>query len=174
MRHSFAVALATTTIVALLVSPDTSARAGDGARVRVGDRGELVRLFADRTFYGRYSNGSNFIEYYAPDGRVGYWDGCPHMGQWRIDAMSDGAFACFYYPTMAPPGPHCFDVFRASDRLEFSLRGGDPSGPAQAWTRMVRPGNPEQMSLTDSGCQISGLERDAIPAAIISGLSVGE
>ncbi|MCC7046361.1 MAG: hypothetical protein IT562_06585 [Alphaproteobacteria bacterium] len=165
MRHGFAVALATAVFVALLAPSGTVARAEADARVRISDRNELVRLFADQTFYGRYSDGSNFVEYYAPDGRVGYFDGCPHRGQWRIDAASDGAVACFVYPTMAPPGPHCFDVFRAGGRLEFTLRGTDPSGPAQAWTRMVSPGNPEQMSLTASGCQISRRVPHAPPLA---------
>ncbi len=128
-------------------------------RTLVADRTELTRLFVDRTFYGRYADGSDFIEYYAPDGRAGYWDGCPHSGRWWVAESGAQAVVCFVYPTMAPPGPHCFDVYRAppgrGGRLEFLLDGSYDNWPAHAWTRAIRPGNPEQLSLTASGCQIS-------------------
>jgi hypothetical protein len=152
--------MAAAVAVALLGWYTAGAVTDNGARARVTDRTELQLLFVDQTFYGRYGDGSNFVEYYAPDGRAGYWDGCPHAGRWRIETAADGAVACFVYPTMAPPGPHCFDVFRAKGRLEFLLHGSDPTWPAHAWTRQVRPGNPEQLSLTASGCQISSRHPD--------------
>lgn len=128
-------------------------------RSRIADRAALIREFTDRTFYGRYVDGSNFTEYYAPDGRAGYWDGCPHAGRWWVEARHEEAVVCFVYPTMSPPGPHCFGVFKApasrGGRLEFLLDGSDPRWNAHAYTRAIRPGNPEGLSLTASGCQIS-------------------
>jgi len=142
-----------------LIGRGADAITDSDGRTRIADRAELTRLFAERTFYGRYADDSDFIEYYAPDGRVAYWDGCPHTGQWWVEPASAGAVICFVYPTMAPAGPHCFNVYRApasrGDRLEFLLDGSNASWPAHAYTRMIRPGNPEQLSLTASGCQIS-------------------
>jgi hypothetical protein len=128
-------------------------------RTRIADQAELTRQFYDRTFYGRYADNSNFTEYYAPDGRAGYWDGCPHAGKWWVEQRKDEAVVCFLYPTMSPAGPHCFGVFRAPQsrgaRLEFLLDGSDPRWNAHGYTLAIRPGNPEGLSLTASGCQIS-------------------
>ncbi|MCK6449399.1 MAG: hypothetical protein L6R19_00850 [Alphaproteobacteria bacterium] len=143
---------------------DAGAITDNEERTPITDRAELTRLFVDRTFYGRYADNSKFIEYYAPDGRAGYFDGCPHSGRWWVAESGGEAVVCFVYPTMAPPGPHCFDVFRAATRnggrLEFLLDGSDASWPAHAWTRAIRPGNPEQLSLTASGCQIGQSVRE--------------
>jgi hypothetical protein len=131
-------------------------------RAPIAGRAELTGLFADHTFYGRYAGGSNFVEYYAPDGRLAYWDGCPHSGRWWIE----GATACFHYPTMLGGNTFCFDVYRApSAGLEFRTSGSDPLWIADAYTSKIAPGNPENMSLSASGCQISELhlkEREEI------------
>lgn len=145
------------------VAADTVAVANGAERLRVDDQAELSRLFADRTFYGRYSDGSNFVEYYAPDGRLAYWDGCPHTGRWWIEA----ATACFEYPTLAGGSTFCFDVYHAPlDRgrqLEFLAPGSAPDWIATAFTRMIAPGNPENLSLTASGCQVSQYRPPAPP-----------
>ncbi len=163
-RSRLAAALTAVVLAAVLAWHSAGAITDTDGRTRVDDRNELARLFADRTFYGSYADGSRFVEYYATDGRLGYWDGCPHSGQWRIAGPDDRPVACFLYPTMLPPGPHCFDVYRTTTRLEFLLAGTDASWPAHAWTREIRQGNPERLSLTASGCQISAREAEGGPA----------
>jgi len=159
MRRMLAVALVAALAAAVLGPRHAGAIAEADGRTRVSDAAALGRLFAGQTFYGRYADNTAFVEYYAADGRLAYWDGCPHAGRWWIDPAGGEAVACFFYPTMAPNGPHCFDVFRAAagrgGRLEFLLVGSGPSWPAHAYTRAIRPGNPEQLSLTASGCQVS-------------------
>lgn len=128
------------------------------ARERIEDPDVLRGLFADRTFYGRYANAADWVEYYAPDGRLAYWDGCPHAGRWWIQ----GAEACFHYPTLVGGNTFCFDVYRGppgSGRdLEFLAAGSSPDWIAAAFTRNILPGNVENMSLTASGCQVSWLQ----------------
>ena len=143
-----------------------SAWAQSSARERVDDPAALRGLFADRTFYGRYANATNWVEYYAPDGRLAYWDGCPHAGQWWIE----GAEACFHYPTMVGGNTFCFDVYRGAPGsgrdLEFLTPGSSPDWIAVAFTRNIRDGNVENMSLTDSGCQTSQLRPSRLETTI--------
>jgi len=143
--------------VAMLGAAATQAWAQSSARERVVDPVTLHGLFADRTFYGRYANATNWVEYYAPDGRLAYWDGCPHAGRWWIE----NAEACFHYPTMVGGNTFCFDVYRgppgSGRALEFLTPGSDAGWTAAAFTRDIRAGNVERMSLTDSGCQVSEL-----------------
>lgn len=129
--------------------------AGEESRQLVADRAELTRLFAEQTFYGRYTNAHTWIEYYAADGRLGYWDGCPHAGRWWIERLGGNDAACFHYPKMVGANIFCFDVYRKDGRLEFLTAGSDPGWQAVAYTRAIRPGNPEGLSLTASGCQVS-------------------
>jgi hypothetical protein len=128
------------------------------ARERVDDPATLRGLFADRTFYGRYANATDWVEYYAPDGRLAYWDGCPHAGRWWIE----NAEACFHYPTMVGGNTFCFDVYRGAPGsgrdLEFLTPGSNPDWIAAAFTRNILAGNVENMSLTASGCQVSRLQ----------------
>lgn len=135
-----------------------SATAQDSARERVSERGELQSLFRDRTFYGRYADNSRWTEYYAPDGRLGYWDGCPHSGHWWIE----GEEACFQYPTLLGGNRFCFDVYRAPPssgrQLDFLSPGTAPDRLAVASTRAIADGNPENLSLSASGCQTSRYE----------------
>ena len=137
-------------------------------RALIIDADELKGLMADHTFYGRYtSNTQDWIEYYAPDGRLGYWDGCPHSGRWWIEWApgingAGAAAACFNYPTMVGANTFCFDVYRVSSvpsgsRLEFLTLGTSPALPALAYTRAIASGNPEHLSLTASGCQVSSV-----------------
>lgn len=140
-------------LLALVLTP-AAAHAQSAPPAPVTAPAELAGLFADRTFYGRYSGGARWVEYYAPDGRLAYFDGCPHAGRWWID----GTAACFHYPTMAGRNTFCFDVYRTpAAGLEFRLVGSDPLWIADAYTSKIAPGNPENMSLNDSGCQISQL-----------------
>jgi len=128
------------------------------ARERVTDPAELRGLFADRTFYGRYANATNWVEYYAPDGRLAYWDGCPHAGRWWIE----GAEACFHYPTMVGGNTYCFDVYRgppgSGRELEFLTPGSSPDWIAAAFTRNILPGNVLSRFFRSSGCQVSELD----------------
>lgn len=142
--------------IALLIAP-AAVEAQTSAREKVVDPAALRGLFADRTFYGRYANAATWVEYYAPDGRLAYWDGCPHAGRWWIE----NAEACFHYPTMVGGNTFCFDVYRGppgSGRdLEFLPPGSRPDWIAVAFTRNILAGNVENMSLTASGCQVSQL-----------------
>ena len=143
--------------IALLVAP-AAVEAQTSARARVDDPAVLHTLFADRTFYGRYANATDWVEYYAPDGRLAYWDGCPHAGRWWIE----NAEACFHYPTMVGGNTFCFDVYRGAPgsgrELEFLTPGSGSDWIAAAFTRTIRQGNVENMSLTASGCQVSNLQ----------------
>lgn len=145
-------------LIALLATLPGHAVAQTSARERVDDPATLRALFADRTIYGRYANAADWVEYYAPDGRLAYWDGCPHAGRWWIE----GAEACFHYPTMVGGNTFCFDVYRGAPgsgrELEFLTPGSRPDWIAAAFTRTILAGNVENMSLTASGCQVSKLQ----------------
>jgi hypothetical protein len=117
-----------------------------GQRV-VGDDA-LRTLLLGRTFYGLYVGGGRWIEYYAPDGRSAYWDGCTHDGRWWIT----GGQACFRYRGDVQNAEYCWEVYRSGSEVDFIMRDGDPAGPARAYTTAIRDGNSENLPLGADNC----------------------
>jgi hypothetical protein len=146
--------LAALLVVALLAmpAPDLAADAPDGTRI--AGEAELRRALSGRTFYGRYEDGIDWIEYYAPNGRSAYWDGCTHDGDWWI---ADGR-ACFRYRGDAPGRHYCWMVYRSGSQYEFFMPDDGISGPARAYTTAVREGNREHLPLDADDCVSAQLD----------------
>ena len=117
-----------------------------GQRV-VGDDA-LRTLLLGHTFYGLYVGGGRWIEYYAPDGRSAYWDGCTHDGRWWIA----GGQACFRYRGDLQDTDYCWEVYRSGSEVDFIMREADTAGPARAYTTAIRDGNSENLPLGADDC----------------------
>src|SRR5215510_14862261 len=102
-------------VAALLVMPPTLV-AGDQATRILGEEA-LRAALSNRTYYGRYEGGIDWIEYYAPDGRSAYWDGCTHDGEWWI--VDD--LVCFRYRGDAYGLNYCWMMYRLGRQYEFLL-----------------------------------------------------
>src|SRR5262245_26484454 len=77
--------------------------AQEQSRERIADDGALADLLRDQTIHGVYSDGSEWMEYHAADGRSAYWDGCTHPGQWWVAH----GMACYRYPGDPSHVDHC-------------------------------------------------------------------
>ncbi|PWR23031.1 hypothetical protein [Zavarzinia compransoris] len=125
---------------------------------------QLQRLFADRTLVGRFLSGDTFKEYYAPDGRVAYFQlQCLHSGTWWVESLAQDfgmlqagtPIICFDYPSLnAKDDPSCFAVGGPTGRERFYPIGGDPGNTgipgaiAEQWSQ----GNTEPLPLGEDGC----------------------
>ena len=117
-----------------------------GTRIR-GDAA-LRAALADRTFYGRYEGGINWIEYYTPDGRSAYWDGCTHDGAWWI--AND--LVCFRYRGDASGRDYCWMLYQEGSQYEFLMPTDPESDPVRAYTTDIRAGNREHLPLGTDDC----------------------
>lgn len=122
--------------------------AGEETRQRLVGHDSLRALFADHTFRGRYADGTLWIEYYAPDGRSAYWDGCTHEGEWWI--AED--LVCFHYFGDARDAEYCWYIFRRGERLEFVMSDRSEFGPVGAYTESIERGNAEPLPLDTDNC----------------------
>jgi hypothetical protein len=122
--------------------------AQEAERTRITDDTALDQLFRDRTIHGIYSDGREWIEYHAADGRSAYWDGCTHPGQWWIA----GGMACYRYPGDPLNKDHCWFIYRDGDRIEFVYSPDGVDGPVGAYSLEIKPGNPEHLPLNTTDC----------------------
>jgi hypothetical protein len=127
---------------------------------RVAGDDALRTLLIGHTFYGLYVGGGRWIEYYAPDGRSAYWDGCTHDGRWWI---ADD-HACFHYRGDVQNADYCWLVYQSGSEVDFIVPEGDPTGPARAYTTAIRPGNSENLPLGADDCVSVRREGAATPA----------
>ena len=110
---------------------------------------DLRAALVNHTFYGHYEGGHPWIEYYAPDGRSAYWDGCTHDGRWWI---ADG-HACFRYRGDVQNTDYCWLVYRDGSQLDFVMPDdASPTGAARAYTTAIRNGNSENLPLGADDC----------------------
>src|SRR5215813_10723806 len=118
----FALALAGLAAAAPAVS-----RADDMQPVgqRVAGDDALRTLLIGHTFYGLYVGGGRWIEYYSPDGRSAYWDGCTHDGRWWIA----NGHACFRYRGDVQNADYCWLVYQSGSEVDFVVPDDDPTGP---------------------------------------------
>lgn len=83
---------------------------------------QLRQLLSDRTFYGQYSDGARWTEYYKKNGDSAYeQDGKVCRGQWRI---LDGT-ACFTYADYLNGDPNCFKIRKAGMTVVFEPDTGE-------------------------------------------------
>jgi hypothetical protein len=142
---------------ALLVAAvlPTLAAAEEPAGERILGETALRAALSDRTFYGRYEDGIDWIEYYAPDGRSAYWDGCTHDGDWWI--AED--LVCFRYRGDAYGFNYCWMVYRSGSQYEFFIPDDGLAGAVRAYTTDVREGNREHLPLDTDDCVSAKLEQ---------------
>ena len=131
--------------IGLTVTPGI---AQEQSRERIADDNALGDLLRNRTIHGVYSDGSEWIEYHAADGRSAYWDGCTHPGKWWV---ADGK-ACYRYPGDPSHVDHCWFIYREGERIEFVYSPDGVDGPVGAYSLQVEQGNPEHLPLNTSDC----------------------
>lgn len=134
--------------VAALAVVATSAAAEEPAGERIRGEADLRAALADYTFYGRYEGGIDWVEYYAPDGRSAYWDGCTHDGSWWI---SDD-HVCFRYRGDVPGAQYCWMFYRVGDGYQFVTPDDGLGPPVRAYTTAVTKGNREHLPLDTDDC----------------------
>lgn len=135
-------------LAGLLLMPSLRLDADEPAGMRVRGDAAIRQALSGRTFYGRYDGGGDWIEYYAPDGRTAYWDGCTHDGDWWI--AED--FVCFHYRGDVQGLDYCWMLYRSADQYEFVMTDDGSAVPARAYTTAVRPGNREHLPLDTDDC----------------------
>jgi hypothetical protein len=133
---------------ALLMVSAARLAADETSGTRILGDAALRMALSDRTFYGRYEGGINWIEYYTPDGRSAYWDGCTHDGAWWI--AND--FVCFRYRGDPSGRDYCWMLYRLGSQYEFFMPGDLESEAVRAYTTDVRPGNREHLPLDTDDC----------------------
>ena len=135
-------------IAILLVVSAARVAADETAGTRVLGEAALRAALSDRTFYGRYEGGINWIEYYTPDGRSAYWDGCTHDGAWWVK----NDFICFRYRGDASDRDYCWMLFQVGSQYEFLTAADQESDAVRAYTTDIRPGNREHLPLDTDDC----------------------
>jgi len=135
-------------IAILLIVSAARVAANETAGTRVLGESALRAALSDRTFYGRYEGGINWIEYYTPDGRSAYWDGCTHDGAWWI--AHD--FVCFRYRGDASDRDYCWMLYQVGSQYEFLMPADQESDAVRAYTIDIRPGNREHLPLDTDDC----------------------
>jgi hypothetical protein len=141
-------------LVAAALLP-TLAAAEERAGERILGETALRAALSGRTFYGRYEDGIDWIEYYSPDGRSAYWDGCTHDGDWWID----DDLVCFRYRGDAYGLSYCWMVYRSGSQYEFFIPEDGLAAGARAYTTDVREGNREHLPLDTDDCVSARLDR---------------
>jgi len=132
----------------LLIVSAARVAADETAGTRLLGESALRAALSDRTFYGRYEGGINWIEYYTPDGRSAYWDGCTHDGAWWIK----NDFVCFRYRGDASDRDYCWMLYQLGSQYEFLMPAFQESNAVRAYTTYIRPGNREHLPLDTDDC----------------------
>ncbi len=132
----------------LLIASAARVAADETAGTRILGEASLRAALSDRTFYGRYEGGINWIEYYTPDGRSAYWDGCTHDGAWWIK----NDFVCFRYRGDASDRDYCWMLYQLGSQYEFLMPPFQESNAVRAYTTDIRPGNREHLPLDTDDC----------------------
>jgi hypothetical protein len=135
-------------IAVLLIVSAARVAADETAGTRILGEAALRAALSDRTFYGRYEGGINWIEYYTPDGRSAYWDGCTHDGAWWIK----NDFVCFRYRGDASDRDYCWMLYQLGSQYEFLMPPFQESNAVRAYTTDIRPGNREHLPLDTDDC----------------------
>jgi hypothetical protein len=132
----------------VLMAPAGRLAADEPAGTRILGEPALRAALSDRTFYGRYEGGINWIEYYTPDGRSAYWDGCTHDGAWWI--AND--FVCFRYNGDTSDRDYCWMLYQLGSQYEFLMPADSESDAVRAYTTDIRAGNREHLPLDTDDC----------------------
>ena len=135
-------------IAVLLIVSAARVAADETAGTRILGEAALRAALSDRTFYGRYEGGINWIEYYTSDGRSAYWDGCTHDGAWWIK----NDFVCFRYRGDASDRDYCWMLYQLGSQYEFLMPPFQESNAVRAYTTDIRPGNREHLPLDTDDC----------------------
>jgi hypothetical protein len=141
-------------LIAALLLPNLAA-AQEPAGERILGESALREALSGRTFYGRYEDGIDWIEYYSPDGRSAYWDGCTHDGDWWID----DDLVCFRYRGDAYGLSYCWMIYRLGGQYEFFIPDDGLAESVRAYTTDVREGNREPLPLDTDDCVSAKLEQ---------------
>ncbi|HUL06296.1 MAG TPA: hypothetical protein VLV76_08185 [Candidatus Acidoferrum sp.] len=134
-------------LLAILLTP-TRLAADEATGTRILGDAALHAALSDRTFYGYYEGGINWIEYYSPDGRSAYWDGCTHDGQWWTVADQ----VCFRYRGDAAGRDYCWMLYQLGSQYEFLIPAAPGSDAVRALTTDVRAGNSTHLPLDTDDC----------------------
>ena len=111
--------------------------------------GDFYPLLVGNTVYATTSQGNNFIEYHAPDGRVlGYnWD---NIKNYRSCWYARGKnIICYYYENppgvtqLTNPGEHCWEYTRTG--LD-TFSGVATTGSQTTLVARIVKGNPDNLS----------------------------
>jgi hypothetical protein len=135
-------------LATLLIVPPARLAADEAAGTRILGDAALHAALSDHTFYGHYEGGINWIEYYSPDGKSAYWDGCTHDGRWWTVAD----LVCFRYRGDASGRDYCWMLYRLDSQYEFLIPAGPESDAVRAFTTDIRAGNREQLPLDTDDC----------------------
>jgi len=146
-------------LLAILLTPARLA-ADEVPGTRVLGDAALRAALSDQTFYGHYEGGINWIEYYSPDGRSAYWDGCTHDGRWWTVADQ----VCFRYRGDASGRDYCWMLYRLGSQYEFLIPAAPESDAVRAFTTDIRPGNREHLPLDTDDCVSVDLRPPSGPA----------
>lgn len=113
----------------------------------VEDSTAIKALLDNLTIYGRYTDGTDWIEYHAPNGRSAYWEkGCTSPGVWWIQEKQ----ICYAYPNYRDGAPNCFLLFRTAGGVQFVSTDGEGNVQLSSTSTKIIQGNPENLSLDKS------------------------
>ncbi len=118
-------------------------------RERVEDEAAIEKLLTGYTLYGRYVDGTPWMEFHSPDGRTAYHEhDCTYQGHW----WTEYGKVCFRYEAFNNGVPSCFRLYRNGDELDFDQEIGANEWQLNAYTIDRKPGNPEHLPLEGQAC----------------------
>jgi hypothetical protein len=118
-------------------------------RERIEDEAAIRGLLEDHTLYGRYVDGTPWMEYHSPDGRTAYHEhDCTYQGHW----WTQYGLVCFRYDAFNNGVPSCFRLFRKGNELDFDQEYGADDWRLNAYTVDRKAGNPEKLPIEGQAC----------------------
>ena len=152
-------------LLAILLTAPIGRVAADGPEgTRILGEPALRAALSDRTFYGRYEGGINWIEYYTPDGRSAYWDGCTHDGAWWIK----NDFVCFRYRGDASDRDYCWMLFQVGSQYEFLMAADQEFGCGAGLHHRHTPGQSRAPAARHRRLRVGRSALSRRPAAVIA------
>ena len=113
----------------------------------VDDPNAIKTLLDNLTIYGRYTDGTDWIEYHSPTGRSAYWEkGCTSPGVWWIQESQ----ICYAYPNYRNGEPNCFLLFRTNGGVQFVSVDGEGNAQLSSTSTKLVQGNQENLPLDKS------------------------
>lgn len=118
-------------------------------RERIEDEAAIEKLLTGYTLYGRYVDGTPWLEFHSSDGRTAYHEhDCTYQGHW----WTQYGLVCFRYEAFNNGVPSCFRLYRKGDELDFDQEYGPDDWRLNAYTVDRKPGNLENLPLEGQAC----------------------